>query len=180
VTKNTQIARYDDVLPLTLQIIVEECGEGFINENLVLRDAEGFITLILRETINPELKEKLAHRLLTTLGAYATNPPILTPEEMFDASLAEKQNDKFEFVICPNGYQNYIRYVERRIVGNDWVRDIQPPIPEAPKVVVFSSLKGGVGRSTALSVAAIHLARKGKAILGLRSSRDWWDVFEKK
>ncbi|TWC13806.1 MULTISPECIES: KGGVGR-motif variant AAA ATPase [unclassified Pseudomonas] len=162
-----RVVRYDDVLPLTLQIAVEVCGEGFFAENLLLRDTEGFITVVLREAMVPELKEMLSSKLSSVLGVYATDPPILTPEEMFDSSLADKLNDKFEFVICPDGYQDYVRYVERRIVGGDWVRSIQQPIPGAPKIVVFSSLKGGVGRSTALSVAAVHLARKGKAVLAI-------------
>jgi len=159
--------RYDDVLPLTLQTTVEICGEDFFNNNLLLRDAEGFVTVILREEIESGVREALAHQLSTILGVYAAAPPVLTPEEIFDLTLLDGSNDKFEFVVCPNGYQAYVRYVERRIVGGDWVRNIQSPILGAPKVVVFSSLKGGVGRSTALSVSAIHLARKGKSVLAI-------------
>lgn len=159
--------RYDDVLPLTLQIAVEVCGEEFFSNNLLLRDSEGFITVVLREEIAAPLKSELSSRLSSVLGIYATVPPVLTPDEIYDESLAISSNDKFEFVVCPNGYQAYVRYVERRIVGGDWVRDIQLPIPGAPKIVVFSSLKGGVGRSTALSVSAVHLARKGKSVLAI-------------
>lgn len=162
-----QVVRYDDVLPITLQVAVEVCGEGFFTKNLLLRDAEGFVTIVVREAMAPELKEELACKLSEALGIYATAPPVLTPDEIFDTSLSDSSNDKFEFVTCANGYQSYVRYIERRIVGGDWVRDIQQPIPGAPKVVVFSSLKGGVGRSTALSVAAVHLARKGKSVLAI-------------
>jgi hypothetical protein len=162
-----RLVRYDDVLPLTLQISVEVCGEGFFSRNLLLRDAEGFITVILRENLSSEVKAQLASELSNVLGVYATVPPVVTAEEIFDLSLADESNDKFEFVICPNGYQDYVRYIERRIVGGDWVRNIQLPIAGAPKVVVFSSLKGGVGRSTALAVSAVHLARKGKNVLAI-------------
>lgn len=159
--------RYDDVLPLTLQIATEICGEGFFTRNLILRDTEGFITVVLREEIDIAIKDKLANQLTKSLGIYATSPPVVTPDDIYDSSLSDETLDKFEFVVCPNGYQDYVRYIERRIVGGDWVRDIQQPIDGAPKVVVFSSLKGGVGRSTALSVSAVHLARKGKAVLAI-------------
>lgn len=161
------VIRYDDVLPLTLQIATEMCGEGFFARNVLLRDTEGFITVVLREELDPAYKDNLSAKLTKALGIYATSPPLVTPDDIFDSSLADPTLDKFEFVVCPNGYQDYIRYVERRIVGGDWVRDIQQPIPGAPKVVVFSSLKGGVGRSTALSVSAVHLARMGKSVLAI-------------
>ncbi|MBE8735505.1 KGGVGR-motif variant AAA ATPase [Aeromonas veronii] len=159
--------RYDDVLPLTLQIATQICGESFFVNNLLLRDAEGFITIVLREDMDTSLRNTLSNELSRTLGVYATTPPVVTPEEIFDPSLKDITNDKFEFITCPNGYQDYVRYIERRIVGGDWVRSIQQPIFGKPKVVVFSSLKGGVGRSTALSVAAIHLAKKGKSVLAI-------------
>lgn len=164
---NNPVVRYDDVLPLTVQATVEVCGEGFFSKNLLLRDAEGFITIVLREELSSEVKDLLARRISSAIGIYATVPPILTPDELFDDSLADSSNDKFEFVSCPSGYKGYVRYIERRIVGGDWVRNIQLPIPDAPKIVVFSSLKGGVGRSTALSVSAVHLARMGKRVLAI-------------
>lgn len=163
----SRLVRYDDVMPLTLQIAVNICGEDFFTRNLLLRDTEGFITVVLRQSLSSEVKAQLTNELSSMLGIYATVPPVVTPEEIFDLSLADESKDKFEFVICPNGYQGYVRYIERRIVGGDWVRDIQLPIPGVPKVVVFSSLKGGVGRSTALSVSSVHLARKGKKVLAI-------------
>ncbi len=164
---NKLVVRYDDVLPLTVKVAADICGNDFFKNNLILRDAEGFITIVLRDEIDPGIKLKLSTRISSALGIYATVPPVLTPQEMFDESLADASNDKFEFVRCSDGYQAYVRYVERRIVGGDWVRNIQLPIPNAPKIVVFSSLKGGVGRSTALSVSAVHLSRMGKSVLAV-------------
>lgn len=159
--------RYDDVLPLTLRTVTDICGQGFFNNNLVLRDSDGFITIVLRDTLGTKEKEILSTQLSRVLGTYATTPPVVTPDEIFDSSLADPSNDKFEFVVCDDGYEAYVRYVERRIVGGDWMRDIQLPIINAPRIVVFSSLKGGVGRSTALSVSAVHLARRGKSVLAI-------------
>lgn len=59
-----------------------------------------------------------------------------------------------------------VHIVDRRIVGRDWqtqpVRGWEPP---GPARVVFASLKGGVGRSTALAVLASDLAYDGKNVL---------------
>lgn len=48
---------------------------------------------------------------------------------------------------------------------------MRPPLPAiedpAPARFVFASLKGGVGRSTALSVAAAHLAARGGRVLAV-------------
>jgi hypothetical protein len=59
-----------------------------------------------------------------------------------------------------------ILLIERRFVGQDW---LTPPaaVPEegAPPIATFWSHKGGVGRTTALAVAAAQMARQGKVIL---------------
>ncbi|MBC7976161.1 MAG: hypothetical protein H7138_14410 [Myxococcales bacterium] len=66
----------------------------------------------------------------------------------------------------------WFRYLDRRIVGSEWLHrpsstlDHQLAGEIAPaKRVVFCSLKGGVGRSTALSVVAAEQASQGRNIL---------------
>lgn len=161
------IARYDDIVPTTVKIVTELCGIDFFDRNLLLRDTDGFITVILRDKLPPELITKASELLYNALENYATKPVIATPDDLFDSSLADQSKDKLELVLLDDGAEIYIRYLERRIVGGDWVRSMQAPIENAPKIVVFSSLKGGVGRSTALSIAAMHLARMGKSILAI-------------
>jgi hypothetical protein len=55
--------------------------------------------------------------------------------------------------------------VERRLVGQDWLRAPQDPVPGLPPIVVFASHKGGVGRSTALAVSAAALSQAGLNVL---------------
>jgi len=59
-----------------------------------------------------------------------------------------------------------IQLVDRRLVGADWLRRPAAVAPPPPRFV-FASLKGGVGRSTALSVAAAHLAATGRRVLAV-------------
>jgi cellulose biosynthesis protein BcsQ len=56
------------------------------------------------------------------------------------------------------------RLLDRRIIGSAWL-DSPPERPIAPPRIVFASLKGGVGRSTALAVVASDLSRRNKNIL---------------
>jgi hypothetical protein len=63
--------------------------------------------------------------------------------------------------------ERFVRLIERRIIGQDWLRGIQPKIIGVPPVVVFASHKGGVGRSTALAVAAADFASRGKSVLAI-------------
>ena len=56
------------------------------------------------------------------------------------------------------------RLIDRRIVGAGWL-EAPDETEKRPPRVVFASLKGGVGRSTALAVAAADFARQGKNVL---------------
>jgi MinD-like ATPase involved in chromosome partitioning or flagellar assembly len=59
-----------------------------------------------------------------------------------------------------------VQVVDRRLVGADWQLAPLEKVTDTP-VAVFWSLKGGVGRSTALCVAASELSRQGFDILAL-------------
>jgi cellulose biosynthesis protein BcsQ len=56
--------------------------------------------------------------------------------------------------------------LEQRIVGQDWLHaPTGSELPGTPIRQVFFSIKGGVGRSTALAVCAAELARQGRKVL---------------
>ena len=57
-----------------------------------------------------------------------------------------------------------VRLLDRRLVGADWLLAPAKPSPPPPRFV-FASIKGGVGRSTALAVAAADLASRGQRVL---------------
>jgi hypothetical protein len=56
------------------------------------------------------------------------------------------------------------RFLDRRIIGSAWLNAPHEETTGPPRIV-FASLKGGVGRSTALAVAASDLARRNRNIL---------------
>ena len=57
-----------------------------------------------------------------------------------------------------------VQVLDRQITGQDWLR---PPLNAGahPHRLVFFGLKGGVGRSTALTMVAWGLARQGRRVL---------------
>jgi Mrp family chromosome partitioning ATPase len=59
------------------------------------------------------------------------------------------------------------RYADRRLAGADWLADFSAAPLLQRKRLVFASIKGGVGRSTALSVLAADLAQSGKRVLAI-------------
>src|SRR5208282_1736373 len=57
-----------------------------------------------------------------------------------------------------------IKLLDRRAIGGDWLHMPVEAVAKPPRLV-FASLKGGVGRSTAVSVLAAELSEQGRAIL---------------
>ena len=116
-----------------------------------------------------------AHQILVEgaarLGAYASTSTVLYREDFYNpATLFENADwhettlpsfEDSEGLVRP---ELTLRLLDRQITGQDWLR---PPIDSAPHPhrVVFFGLKGGVGRSTALSMVAWGLARQGKTVL---------------
>ncbi len=158
----SSIIRYDNALPLFVEIVGNHLGETGFRRNTFLRDADGVLTFVIRDRLKAEVRSQLEAEVRDKLGSYAAAAPLSTPLELMDPKLADRTLDQWELV-----NNRFVRLVERRIVGQDWVRGIQPRIPHVPAVVVFASQKGGVGRSTALAVAATEFAYRGKSILAI-------------
>ena len=136
-------------------------GEG--NWLLVNRDLNGRVRLILPEWIRQseqlELWNGLASKLMLNLGkhAYPQNAEIL-----FESDRERALQGATSFLV--EGYTN-VWMVDRLAAEANWAR-IAPETDSAPRIVFFS-IKGGVGRSTALAATAWHLAQEGRRVLVL-------------
>lgn len=164
--RHTSAVRYDDALPKIVDLVRESLGPAALKRDCFLRDADGNITYVIRGNVTKEKRDALTKAVKAGMASYASEPPVATPAELFDESLEDTESDTLEYVETPSSAQ-FVRVVERRIVGQDWIRGIWPPIRKAPPIVVFASHKGGVGRSTALAIAAAEFARRGRSILAL-------------
>ena len=159
---------FDDSLPSFAKLVKSEWGDSAFGKNLFLRDGSGRLTfIVLDNDHSSEERAHLASLAAAELGPYVDGAgfSVATPDELFDESLKDPDcvmtlnlDDKL--------YQGSIRLVDRRMIGADWLRTPEP-LTSAPARFVFASLKGGVGRSTALCILAAHLATKGRRVLAI-------------
>jgi cellulose biosynthesis protein BcsQ len=133
-----------------------------IQNGLVLRDSSGRLAFFARDEIPEQRRAALESSLRASLGAYLRD----------DMPIADASTPGVEPLLNdPSALQLVegelsIRLLDRRIVGADWVRGPSPQIvDDEPRRIVFASLKGGVGRSTAISVVAADAARRGRNVL---------------
>lgn len=150
---------YHESLPTLLSLLLEYKVIVDI-DTVVIRDAVGRLTVGRKEIPNPT---RVTQYLTMGLGGYAARPPIV------DGALAERllNDPAARLVEVSYGEALFsLRYIDRRLAGNDW---LTPSTLETPLTsrFVFASIKGGVGRSTALCVLAANLAGQGKRVLAV-------------
>ncbi|MEY4508580.1 MAG: hypothetical protein RLZZ450_702 [Pseudomonadota bacterium] len=160
--------RYDDALPKFAALVQEQLGDDALEQHLFLRDAEGRLTLVLRgPAISSEQLLSLRELAAQRVDPYVTSVTgsVATPDELFDTSLATPEVGTVELLSHPE-FTGSVRVVERRVMGRDWLTAPRSDVPAlAGRIVVFASHKGGVGRSTALAVAAADFAARGERVL---------------
>lgn len=158
---------FDRSLPIFVRLVSERLGNPVLSNAIFLRDAFGRLSLVVDESVKRELPPDFGSEVKSVLGRYVDESDlvVVTPGQLFDESLRSKEG-AMRLHLVDSGKAYDVWTVDRRAVGTDWLT--APAIDRAiPPRVVFSSLKGGVGRTTALCVAAAHLASKGKRVLAI-------------
>lgn len=142
-----------------IEALSEHLSAEQITAGTIVRDVSGRLSFFAKHEIDEVTTNRIETTLRKALGAYARPDRLVASGPEIGSSIF---SDPTSYLQRVSGAQ--IRVVDRRLVGMDWLRHPALPAPPPPRIV-FASLKGGVGRSTALSVAAIHLANKGKRVL---------------
>jgi hypothetical protein len=157
---------FDDALPRFAALVRDVLGEEAPLDHF-LRDSGGRLTFVYTFDINGSKKGTLIE------GAKKIRPyvdegdmVISSPSELLDPALLDPDVGVFEYIEHPE-YEGFVRVVERRIVGQDWLTSPREPLEGVPPIIVFGSHKGGVGRSTALAVSANALAQNDYNVLVL-------------
>ncbi|WP_108260459.1 KGGVGR-motif variant AAA ATPase [Mangrovicoccus ximenensis] len=152
--------RFDTSLPqFVASLKAAYPGDLAAAEPIVIRDFEGRLGVIM--DISGADLDGLNSAVAKRLGPYARpEDPVRGRDEAgVSRIVAEAQTAP---VLKIEGVN--LRLLDRRIVGADWMA--RPVLePGAIPRIAFISIKGGVGRSTALSIAATHLARTGLRVL---------------
>lgn len=152
---------FDASLPTLVKVVAEHLGADALEQGVIVRDSSGRLCFFTSGSPpSNEQREAFEKKVADALGGYArTDGSIAFGDEpgvqqlLKDPTAFPMQQDSFSF-----------RLLDRRIVGSAWVDAPQGGIT-GPPLIVAASLKGGVGRSTALAVAASDLSRRNKNIL---------------
>lgn len=156
---------FDQILPITAEVLADHRDKIAQLEWLVInRDLNGRVRFIVPEQSRKDedrcadveaLYQALSERL--ALHAYSVNAGIL-----YEATQELACGGASHYAL--NGLDN-VRMVDRLATESNWAH-IAPETGSVPRIVFFS-IKGGVGRSTALAATAWHLAQTGKRVLVL-------------
>jgi len=155
------LVRFDDAIKVALSTVAKRFGES-PPQVTVVRDAGGTLTLVLDDdALRGGEWEVLAGQLHESLGRFSPGirHVLLRVSDLVDARDVLESADR-----VPLREEKSAWLVDRLMTNQDWLR---APIWENPplKTATAFSIKGGVGRSTALSVLAWHLARSGRSVL---------------
>jgi hypothetical protein len=158
----SQSMLFDDSFQALLEEVRRILGDEALANAVVHREAAGRLAFFYDGELPSDKADSLEKALRERLGPYA-RPDRLVADRREPA--VERVLDETARQWMPPHGDRRIRYVDRRIVGVDWLAG--PPAGEMPASprFVFASLKGGVGRTTALCIAATDLARQGKNVL---------------
>ncbi len=173
----SESCHFDDSLPRLLEILAEKLGPVQTEAGVVLRDATGCLSFFVSEEVDDAVVREIESLSRTALGAYARPDRLLVRPG--DSGAQRTLRDPDALVIrttIADARELAIHYLDRRIVGADWLN--RPTLPTMPteggtpamrepraRRVAFATLKGGVGRSTALAIVAADQARKGRNVL---------------
>ncbi|MFZ6761299.1 ParA family protein [Pseudoroseomonas sp. WGS1072] len=164
----TDIATFDTSLPLFVQAVRDVLGSEALEAGQFLRDATGALTFIV-PSITDQDASLLTAKVLERLSPYAdaTRGVVITADAMTEDDGAPSFLN-VQVRVPDERQSRMVKLIDRRVVGQDWTRTPRRAwhAPE-PARVVFWSLKGGVGRTTALAVVGAHLARLGKKVLAM-------------
>jgi hypothetical protein len=151
------MVRFDEALNVAVDFCQRRRQQ--LGDDLVLvRDIVGRIRLATPnglaqpEAILAELHNRLGGWSPGVTGLLLTGSDLLNPDAIFKSSDARSIGEN-------------LRFLDRRISGRDWIPRGCTVERDRLPTIAFFGVKGGVGRSTALSVIARRLAEKGERVM---------------
>lgn len=159
---------FDTSVPQFVALLTN-CGVNVSEANgAVVRDIRGRLSFISSTELADTLVARVGNSVTKELAPYIS--PI-GPIADKSAPGADRVLREKEFVLRDVTLEHHeqplaIKLIDRRAVGVDWLH-VPESLTASPPRLVFASLKGGVGRSTALSVLAAELAERGHSLLVL-------------
>lgn len=153
---------FDDALRAFAELLTRKLGEDAAREGRILRDIYGRLSYVTPRALD-EGAGDLELSAARMLGAYGW------PTARLVVSLSDDQPRFRDFLAetsigVPVAGQTELRMIDRRLAGDEWL--MRPAsLASSPSRLIFYSVKGGVGRSTALAIAAADFAARGNNVL---------------
>lgn len=154
---------FDEAFDVAVKAIRDQLRGRPVSITLI-RDVAGQLTAVLDDdAIASNEWGPLANTLNERLGPFSPGPQrvLLRKSDLIDEHDVLNSPDR---VPVPDAEDTWL--VERLLTNQDWLRKPRLARSPLPLAVAFS-LKGGVGRSTALAALAWHLARQGKKVMAV-------------
>ena len=159
---------FDNALSTFARLVGAGLGERALDDHRFVRDVDGRLTFLLLAPVDPEKARSLDAESRHALGSYAAIPAVAVAGDLLDPSLADDFAVQEQVDVAAPGVDpewRRVAVVDRRIVGQDWAGGWRAPLPGVPPILAFHSIKGGVGRSSAVAVLAAHQAERGRNVL---------------
>jgi hypothetical protein len=163
-----ETVRFNDAIKRAAEIVKQRAIPDRM-EPLLVRDIYGRLRVAIATTRgeDAELVGQLDSEL-KSLGAFGGEPRVLTKDDVFDPDTLFHDPTALLLQI-PNSDLS-VRLLDRQVTGQDWL--LKPDATRASEEnptprLVFFGLKGGIGRSTALTMLAFQLAKAGKQVLAV-------------
>ena len=153
--------RFDESLPALVDLVASRVDLHTLARSVFLRDATGFLSVVIDDDLSDETVEKWNEDAVALIGSYARSDACIRDRSAPGASRLLSASDAANLQIGIHAF----RFVDRRMVGADWL--LSPAKLQGGKRIAFASIKGGVGRSTALAVTAAHLSARGLRVLAI-------------
>lgn len=159
--------RFDEAIGVALDATRDELGAS--PGVTLVRDVAGQITVVLEDdAIGDGQWNPLANTLHEKLGLYSPGPRrvLLRKSDLIDEQDIYASPDRIPLRDAEGISLERTWLVDRLLTNQGWLREprfVRSPLPLA----VAFSLKGGVGRSTALAALAWYLAREGKKVVAV-------------
>jgi hypothetical protein len=160
-----RVPRFDDSLPIFADAVTGVLGDNAFDRGRALRDAFGRLGYLSNYKLDGAVASRLRDQLARALGPYCAPDSGAIDSSEYGFTQLWAAPTRWEQVTLSTGKSIYLDVVDRRIVAQDWLAAPDDAPQSGPRRLVFWSAKGGVGRSTALSVLAVHLAQAGHNVL---------------
>lgn len=163
---------FDGILPQLKSILEQHCELATRFETLIVnRDLNGRVRLVLSTYFEEKLQKdaELKESFQSFLAKVSSD---LSPHSWPADQLVLFEPDLEELTLAAAAFQLEVecknltvKVIDRLATSASW-DEISQENAKPPRVVFFS-IKGGVGRSSALAATAWHLAEQGKRVLVL-------------